>query len=271
MTETEIYNVISKKHKLRGDFILRECKNGYTQMAAPGVLSKFDVWVMARSWTNPCITIYEIKSARSDFLRDTKWPKYLDYCNQFAFACEPGVIDPDEVQIGVGLYYVKPDGYIRAAKKPLYRTVEISADMYKYIIMCRLDNDDRPMTREEMSEKRQEKLRAWVEGKIESKDLGYLVCSKLIKKVQEFDAKMAGKEKSIQYLEAREKDYEEILKVLREEGMIRSTYSGSAAIEIKQYFQAKNPARSRVITRTIADLENVLGYLKILSKEDEQG
>ncbi|MGZ0188854.1 MAG: MmcB family DNA repair protein, partial [Alphaproteobacteria bacterium] len=28
----------------------------------------------------------EVKSSREDFLSDTKWPNYLDYCDQFYFA-----------------------------------------------------------------------------------------------------------------------------------------------------------------------------------------
>jgi len=35
-------------------------------------------------------TIVEIKLSRADFQSDRKWPEYLDYCDRFFFAVEPG-------------------------------------------------------------------------------------------------------------------------------------------------------------------------------------
>lgn len=37
----------------------------------------------------------EVKSSREDFLSDTKWTEYLDYCDQFYFAVPEGF--PDEL------------------------------------------------------------------------------------------------------------------------------------------------------------------------------
>ncbi len=262
MSENEIYKIIVKKHQMRGDYVLSQCKSGPTFTAADGALVMFDVWAMTRSWTNPCITIYEIKSSRGDFLRDTKWPKYLEYCNQFAFACEPGVILAEEVQIGVGLYYVKPGGGIRTVKKPLYRTVDIPAKMYKYIIMCRLEKNETETTPEEFSELRKEKIRAWVEGKIESKELGYLFSSKLVKKVKEFDDKMALKTRQMEYLEKQEEKLKEIVSILCREGVVRSMYLDHAIPDMKLYFQTKHPNRKTLVARAIDDLEKLVGYLK---------
>ncbi len=36
------------------------------------------------------VTIVEIKSSRADFAADRKWQEYLDYCDRFYFAVEPG-------------------------------------------------------------------------------------------------------------------------------------------------------------------------------------
>ena len=35
--------------------------------------------------------IVEIKSTRADFLADSKWPQYQDYCDRFFFACPVGL------------------------------------------------------------------------------------------------------------------------------------------------------------------------------------
>ena len=36
------------------------------------------------------ITIAEVKSCRADFETDQKWPEYLDFCDRFYFAVDPG-------------------------------------------------------------------------------------------------------------------------------------------------------------------------------------
>ena len=36
------------------------------------------------------ITIAEIKSCRADFEADQKWPDYLEFCDRFYFAVDPG-------------------------------------------------------------------------------------------------------------------------------------------------------------------------------------
>ncbi len=36
------------------------------------------------------ITIAEIKSCRADFETDQKWPDYLEFCDRFYFAVDPG-------------------------------------------------------------------------------------------------------------------------------------------------------------------------------------
>lgn len=36
------------------------------------------------------VTIVEIKSSRADFAADHKWHEYLEYCDRFYFAVEPG-------------------------------------------------------------------------------------------------------------------------------------------------------------------------------------
>lgn len=36
------------------------------------------------------ITIAEVKSCRADFETDLKWPEYLDFCDRFYFAVDPG-------------------------------------------------------------------------------------------------------------------------------------------------------------------------------------
>jgi hypothetical protein len=54
---------------------------------------------------------FEFKSSRQDFMRDKKWPKYLDWCSTLTFVCPEGVIKKGELPKGVGLVHVKPGLY----------------------------------------------------------------------------------------------------------------------------------------------------------------
>lgn len=62
---------------------------------------RFDVVGIAK-YTRQ-VRIYEIKSSRSDFLTDAKWPQYLDYCTHFAFVAPAGAIMRWELERNVGL------------------------------------------------------------------------------------------------------------------------------------------------------------------------
>lgn len=57
-----------------GDVFVPECKNGSTWETyySDQRLLKLDGWAMKKSWKNPCMTGYEIKVDRSDFLNDEK-------------------------------------------------------------------------------------------------------------------------------------------------------------------------------------------------------
>jgi hypothetical protein len=62
---------------------------------------RFDVVGIAK-YTRQ-VRIYEVKSSRTDFLRDGKWEKYLDYCTHFSFVAPAGAIFRWELARGVGL------------------------------------------------------------------------------------------------------------------------------------------------------------------------
>jgi hypothetical protein len=72
-----------------------------SEFAASNTGLRFDVVGIAK-YTRQ-VRIYEIKSSRSDFLADSKWPKYLDYCTHFAFVAPAGAIFRWELEAGIGL------------------------------------------------------------------------------------------------------------------------------------------------------------------------
>ena len=83
--------------------------------------SRIDALAVKLSWTNFAIIGYEVKVARSDFLRDEKWRAYLPMCNQLYFAVAPGVCDPSEVPECCGLVTVTQSGNLRTVRKALAR------------------------------------------------------------------------------------------------------------------------------------------------------
>ena len=68
--------------------------------------SRADVVGIKPSYTQFCISIYEVKVSRADFLSDIrsdKWRGYLPHCNRFYFAVDAGVAKKDEIPEPAGL------------------------------------------------------------------------------------------------------------------------------------------------------------------------
>lgn len=142
-------NIIAKalhnRHISRGDYFATEVKSGSTTMARRGELLIFDALAISKSWTKPHVDIYEIKTSRSDFLFDIKWPRYREFCNRFWFACPAGLIAPDELSDGVGLITYNPDNKsLRAIRRPVFQDNLLSIKVLLYLVMSRLDQERHP-------------------------------------------------------------------------------------------------------------------------------
>lgn len=166
------------------DLFLTEVKTGRTW--DNNELLKFDALAMKRSWANPCITGYEIKVARSDFMKDQKWPGYMAYCNKFSFVCPKGLITKDELPPEVGLIYYYPDtGALRSERPAKHRMIDIPPDLYMYMLMSRTESDRHPFF-----SSRREMMQAYVADKSDRATLGKEVRSKLVAEVRELRKKI---------------------------------------------------------------------------------
>ncbi|MDY6979388.1 MAG: MmcB family DNA repair protein [Pseudomonadota bacterium] len=128
----DITLLLEQRHK--EDLFVSECKTG------PSVQDciRLDGWAMKKSWAKPLTIGYEIKVSRSDFVRDTKWQGYLDYCNEFYFVCPKGIIDKDELPPEAGLIYTSTNcARLYTKKKSIYRNVDIPESLFKYILFSR--------------------------------------------------------------------------------------------------------------------------------------
>jgi len=60
---------------------------------------------------------YEIKVRRSDYLRDTKWTQYAEFCATLSIVCPEDLILPNEVEAPFGLIYVTDYGFLKNIKR----------------------------------------------------------------------------------------------------------------------------------------------------------
>lgn len=173
LTAYHVKKLLSLKHG--EDFFACEVKTGPSYGEGLGII---DAWAMKKSWAHPQITGYEIKISRQDFLKDDKWRKYLDYCNVFYFVCPKDIIKPGELPDGIGLMNVSKG--LRIVRKAAYRDIKIHENIFRYILMNKIESDRYPF--------HDSKLSYWqdyIAGKKTSKDLSYLVNSKLIREINE--------------------------------------------------------------------------------------
>lgn len=134
MTAETILSVLSKKHNQ--DVFVPGCKNGPTWFNDH--LRIMDAWVMKRSWSNLHTWAYEIKVSRGDFLSDSKWTDYLQYCHEFYFVCPWGMIKTEEIEAPAGLMYVTNSGKTTRIKKhAIKRDIEIPIELLIHILMSR--------------------------------------------------------------------------------------------------------------------------------------
>lgn len=174
-TSTEIKKALAIYHPK--DYFLTECKTCSTYFPEPQGMLKFDGLAMARSYTGPCITGYEIKVSRSDFLGDNKWHLYLQYCNEFYFVVPAGLVAKDEIPGDAGLiYYYPKTGKLLKKKRAVYRKIDEPVGVYKYIIYSRLDQERIPFY-----EERAEYAKDYLADRSEKRKIGKKLGSKMAK------------------------------------------------------------------------------------------
>lgn len=141
---TLLQNELAEHLRARGDIALTEMALYAAHPAAHprnyGDGARADVWALTVKWHYRVI-IYECKKTRSDFLADVrsgKYKKYLDHCHVLYFAAERGLIKPDEVPEGVGLYTRGPRGGWRIAKRVYRPTKYRISERQALAVMFRL-------------------------------------------------------------------------------------------------------------------------------------
>jgi len=208
MTAADVLTALLRKHGK--DLTVTECKDG-PSFGRDHV--RMDLWAMRRSWAKPCITAYEIKVARGDFLRDDKWRAYLDCCNELYFACPWKLIAPEEVPEHVGLRWVSRGGS-RVVTKKKAKWRECNPELvYKYILICRARITGRDIWGDENIDWRQ-----WLAQRADDRKVGRLVSIALQSKLSEARQKQRIAEAEAQKMRRIVEGYEMIRKRIEELG-----------------------------------------------------
>lgn len=238
----EILHALSKRHW--EDFFTTEVRDGpsYTQYVI------MDALAIKKSWKNPCFTGYEIKVSRSDFIRDTKWPAYLNMCHEFYFVCPKGMIQPEELPDEVGLLWFNPESKsFYTKRKARYRKIEITNNMLMCVIMSHLSSDRHPFY-----SSAREFFEGWLENKRVSSELGYRVRSEMVNRMVKITDENVRLKSKLQMYEEQEKLLEKIADVLIKHGA-GWFYKSQMADVVDEMLKQKT---TKLSDKMIQELEN---------------
>lgn len=98
-----------------------------------------DVLGVKPSYTRFCVSIYEVKVSRADFLSDIrsgKWRTYLPHCHRFYFATLPGVCEKSDIPAEAG-WMVRGENSWTSRKASPSRPVEIPVQTLQALVFAR--------------------------------------------------------------------------------------------------------------------------------------
>lgn len=250
-----IKRALAKKHEALGDFFITECKSGPSWTTIPGdKLSIFDAIAIKKSWTRPCITIYEIKIDRQDFLADEKFSEYRRHCHRFNFVCPRGLISADEVSNGCGLITFNTEtGALKTTKKSVFQDNPLPTKIFYYILMSRLESDRHPF----FSSQR-EYYERLVQEKEQKKILAPRVSSKLLDEIERLKKQSENYRRPAEQFERVNKDLNRLREVLWKNGLT-SYYMENLAQDLQE---ALNNKVSPSVKAMILSLESGIKRIK---------
>lgn len=251
-----ILQALSRRHSR--DLFLTEVKTGRTWDNRE--LLRLDAVAVKKSWAHPCITVYEVKVSRSDFLRDDKWPGYMGYCHQLYFACPDGVMELDELPPEVGLMiYNSERDTLSVRRKAQYRNVELPTELLYYIALSRMDSDRYPFFSD-----RRAFLEGWVAEKEHNRELGKHVRTKMACELARVAGDLRTAQKGLETRDEEHKYLRELMGVLQEKLGIWPGYT-SDPYSWQRYMQRVREAlASRVAPELVSAIRELDGRMSTL-------
>jgi Spy/CpxP family protein refolding chaperone len=171
-TSANLVRMLSNRHA--DAVFIDECKMGSSWNGT----ERLDAWVLLKTWSPMTAVGYEIKVSRSDFLRDTKWQRYLSVCHEFYFVAPKGVLTAAELPEQVGL--LEPAGQRLVCRRKATRREPNALDLVSlmaYALMSR----SRTVANwhDANSGGKVEFWRGWLADKIETQRVGHAASKRL--------------------------------------------------------------------------------------------
>ena len=264
ISASDIGQLLQAKHSK--DVFVGECKTGPTQVTKG--LQIIDAWAMKCSWAHPCCTAYEIKVSRPDFVNDTKWRGYLEYCNEFYFVCPYKMIQVEELSEGTGLLWVSRTGSrLFTKRKAAWRDVEIPDSIFRYILMARSRIDGESQIDGQSNGEQADKWRRWLKQKEENQELGHNVSDRIRQLVAK---RIVQVENDNRLLKRANEQLREVKKICDEMGLDHE-YISHAQSDVKRAMdKLRGDGLIRHLAMSIQDLQRAHDGLKARLIEAER-
>lgn len=268
---TPLLEKVDKKTRLRADEIkhalskvyggitalfLTEVKTGPTWYAGEDSLMKIDALSLKLSWAKPCITAFEIKVSRSDFMNDDKWPGYLDYCHRFYFVCPSGLISRDEVSPEVGLIYVNDAGNLLTRKKSLFRNIDLPWTLFYHLVISHMKQPKHPFFNDE-----REYMEALAADKPIKRQLELAVSEKKRSRIPELEKENQQLLDELEFSKEAVQENKDIRKALNDFGV--HGYQISARLKELRKRLAQKVTDADL--RTLRDMKDTLNKMELLN------
>ena len=250
MTSHEILRLLRTKHK---DDVWSE-----ELPIAPGNRLRLDGWAMAVSHSKPCVTGYEIKVTRQDFLGDRKMHLYLPACNQAYLVTPKDLVSPEELPEGFGLMYVTAQGKaLRTLRKAPYRQEGLDLEAVYKQALFRLSHP------EKSKEDRVEEYRRYIRELEDRKNVGRTL-SRMIRRDRDLIMRdVRDTEKRLERIRV----YEEALGELGINLDRPPFYSWKTSKEDVREILEEHLRGDAVIDDAVGSLERVVKRLETTAKE----
>lgn len=180
MSEFPILERLAMRHA--DAVFVEECAMGSRQNGC----RRLDAWVLVKTWSPFTVIGYEVKNARTDFLRDRKWQEYMPVCHELYFACPAKLIVPEELPSGVGLLWASGESRLVTKRKAIRREPDPVAlvRLMSYVLMSRT-RIVADMWEAAKNETREDFWRRWLANGAETKALGYEVGKRIRERLAE--------------------------------------------------------------------------------------
>lgn len=198
MISNDLKRLLANKHTK--DIVVHECPISTAYSTGYG---QIDTWVLKPSWANPVIWGYEIKVSRQDFLNDSKWTKYLPYCNEFYFVVPPGIADVSEIPENAGLMVAAKTGTMLFKKKKApYREIERQdmAEVFQAVLMNRARIMPAGQRYGDLT--RDERIEKWRSTVKTGQDVGWMVGEKIQDELREMRRKLNEAARTVENVES---------------------------------------------------------------------